>query len=431
MSDVTAAEEKISLSRTIVRYKGPYYSIAMSGLVFMPMPGIKTMCLTSSLVLGYDPEWAMIAKAPVLAADVAHELNHFLRRHLDRIPNGDPHLKNLAGDFSINPDLVDAGWELADETTPCPAIFPKHYGLPDGLSMEEYYALLLKAEQSKSAMNKALKNLLEEVRDGAGGAARGACGGIAHGGQGLTKIEQELAALPGAGRSKAEIRSVELRADKQIQDYVKQRGRGTVPSALVHDIALRESISRVRWQDVLARVVRTATGQLTMGDMETSFSRPSRRSYASSDVLRPSSFTRLPEIAIVRDTSGSMGEDQLSNCVQESYAILKDLGIDDVWFTDADAAVAMPWKRVNKEFFKSLSTARGGGGTRFGPAIKDALRLHPRPDLLIYCTDGDGDAGPPPPGMAVIFAVVPSYYNKAPCDWATTVFIEDPEESTS
>ena len=199
----------------------------------------------------------------------------------------------------------------------------------------------------------------------------------------------------------------------------------------MHDIELREEISRVRWQDVLARVFRTAAGQLTMGDTETSFSRPSRRSYASDGVLRPSAFTRLPEIAIVRDTSGSMGEDQLNDCVQESYAILRDLGIDDVWFTDADAAVAMPWKRVNKEFFKSLSTVRGGGGTDFGPAIKDALRLHPRPDLLIYCTDGDGNAGPPPPGMAVIFAIVPSYHNKAPCNWATTVFIEDPEKSAS
>ena len=33
--------------------------------------------------------------------------------------------------------------------------------------------------------------------------------------------------------------------------------------------------------------------------------------------------------------------------------------------------------------------------------------------------------------VAVVFAIVPSYYNKAPCSWATTVIVEDPEESKS
>ena len=424
------AEAKISLARTIVRHKGPYYSKSMLSLVFMPMNDIGTMCLTSNLILGYSPEWSLMATPPVLAADVVHEINHFLRRHFERRGDRDPRLVNVAGDLAINPDLIAAGWELADEKTERPAILPKHYGFPDGLSMEAYYALLAQSEQAQHKSNKALKELLEKIRDGAGGTGHGDCGGIAHG-VAISAAERELEALPGVGRSKAEIRSVEILADKQIKDYIAQKGRGSVPAALIRDVENRKEISRIRWQDVLARVIRTATGQLMMGDMDPSYIRPSRRSFAMGTVLRPSYVTRLPEIAIVRDTSGSMGEEQLTACVRESYSIVKSVGIDDIWYTDADAAVAMPWKRVNKEFFNTLSTASGGGGTNFGPAIKDAQRLHPRPDLLIYCTDGDGDAGDPPRGMAVVFAIVPSYYNKAPCSWATTVIVEDPEESKS
>ena len=429
MSDTGKAEEAMSLARTLVRYKGPYYSTAMSSLVFMPMPGIRTMCVTLNLILGYDPEWACMAPPPVLAADIAHEINHFLRRHLHRLIGGDPYIRNIAGDLAINPDLVAAGWSLADETSPRPAILPKHYGFPDGLSTEEYYDLLLKDQQKKKP-NKALKKLLEKLRSGEGNVGGGGCGSIAHG-EPLSAAEQELISIPGVGRSKAEIHSTEIRAAKQLQDHVAKNGRGTVPASLIQDTENVREISRVRWQDILARVIRTATGQLMMGDQDPSYIRPARRAFVSGPILRPSYISRLPEIALVRDTSGSMGSQQLSDCVRESYAIIESLGIDEVWFTDADAAVAMPWKRVRKEFFNTLSTAHGGGGTDFAPAIADALKLRPKPDLLVYCTDGDGDAGDPPRGMAVVFAIVPSYRDEPPCDWATTVFVKDPEKSTS
>jgi predicted metal-dependent peptidase len=430
--DTNEAEAKISLARTIVRSKGPYYSKAMASLVFIPVQGIQTMCVTTNLILGYDPEWALMAPATVLAADVVHEINHFIRRHLHRIPGGDPHLKNIAGDLSINPDLLIGGWDLADKTSPRPVILPKDYNFPDGLSMEEYYALLMKEQEKK---NSKLQELLDALRDGGdgkgGGVGSGACGGIAQGAA-SSAVEKALEAIPGVGRSKAEVKNVEVIAAKQIKDYVAQKGRGSVPEKLIRDAELSKEISRIRWQDILSRVIRTATGQVMLGgEVEPSYIRLSRRMQPETGIIRPSYITQMPEIAIVRDTSGSMGPKQLQDCVRESYAIVKSLGIDEVWFTDADAAVSMPWQRVKKEFFDKLSTSCGGGGTHFAPAIKDALKLHPKPDLLIYCTDGDGSAGDPPRGMGVVFAVVPSYHNKAPCEWATTVFIENPEKSTS
>ena len=82
-----------------------------------------------------------------------------------------------------------------------------------------------------------------------------------------------------------------------------------------------------------------------------------------------------------------------------------------------------------------LSVARdahGRGGTSFIPAIAAASKLSPRPDLLIYCTDGDGDAPKcPPQGMSVVWAIIMGVYAraKAPAHWGHTVVVsEDPRQ---
>ena len=68
----------------------------------------------------------------------------------------------------------------------------------------------------------------------------------------------------------------------------------------------------------------------------------------------------------------------------------------------------------------------GRGGTDFRPAIELAQTLRPRPDLLVYSTDGDGTApNEPPPNMEVVFLIVPSHYNKTPATWGHTVIMAD------
>lgn len=125
---------------------------------------------------------------------------------------------------------------------------------------------------------------------------------------------------------------------------------------------------------------------------------------------------------MILDTSGSMGKDQLIAVIREAVGIMEALGIDEVWWCEADAAVAMNWQRVQLEFFKTLKI-QGRGGTDFRPAIASAQELYPQPDLLFYGTDGDGTApAQPPPGMEVVWCIVPGHYNKPAAPWGHTVF---------
>jgi predicted metal-dependent peptidase len=451
-------EEKLSYARQAVLFEAPYFSSIVHGFIYVPIEGIRTMLCTPKMVLGYDPAWIKVASIKNIAADIVHEVNHFLRKHFER--GGmleDPHLFNLAGDLAINPDLRNAGWELAGKDTDCPAIFPAHYGFPEGLSTEEYYALLLQmkadgklrprkgssdagkgqsgsdpsqSDQQKPSVGKSERQTEggqgqgEDEDESGSGICAGHCGGIA-GGPDDARLETSLDARE--GRSEVEIKSITKRAAADIKAHVEKHGRGKLPRDIADVAKALIEEPHVRWQSELAHVLHHTSGRIQSGGDDYSMSRPSKRSYTRG-IVRPGLIEHQPEVGIIRDSSGSMSTKQLNDCTREAYHIIQALGIDEVWYADADAAVAMPWKRVGAQFFRDLKDVYGRGGTDFRPGIAAAQKLFPRPDLLIYCTDGDGYAPEQAPqGMAVVWALIMGGYShgKAPATWGYPIIVSD------
>jgi predicted metal-dependent peptidase len=120
-----------------------------------------------------------------------------------------------------------------------------------------------------------------------------------------------------------------------------------------------------------------------------------------------------------------MGHEQTREARIQAVDIMLSMGIESAWWISADAAVSAPPKIRRLREIRELPIT-GRGGTDFSPAIAAAQRLRPRPDILIYLTDGDGSAPElPPPRMEVVFCIVPSYYNRAPVEWGHTVIIRD------
>lgn len=446
-------EDRISYARAAAVFKAPYFASVIHGFVYVPMEGIRTMLCTPKMVLGYDPEWVKEATIGELAADIAHEVNHFMRKHFLRAGGvEDPKLFNIAGDLAINPDLRNAGWEIADKKSKRPALFPADFELPEGLSTEEYYAKLLqmkaagklKSQQgdpSGSGENDKCQQpgqgTPDEKQDGQGqgkgqgqkpshGVCAGHCGGIA-GGEDDPRMGEALDAKE--GRSEVEVQSIAKRTAAAIKAHIETKGRGSLPANLAEFAKGLIDEPHVRWQSELAHVIRHASGRIQAGGEDFSMSRPSKRSIMRG-ITRPGMIEHQPEVAIVRDSSGSMNVNQLNACIREAYHIMQALGVDEIWFADADADVAMPWKRVGAAFFLNLTEVHGRGGTDFRPAIKAAQKLFPPPDLLIYCTDGDGTAPRrAPPNMAVVWAIILGGYarGRAPARWGHTVLIsEDP-----
>lgn len=435
-------EDKIATARALAVNKAVYFGGLIYGFVFVAVPNLGTdICVTKSLILAYDPAWALAASTEELAADIAHEAHHVIRNHFARFTMMDDRdIANIAADLAINPDLRAGGWKLVEK-----ALMPAMFKLPDQLSMEEYYDLLRQRKEEQQEKNKkegkkdpGLMALLgaegadpgDEPGDGAGtpkpkgGVCQGNCGGIA-GGSTSPAIEAQLEATPDLGRTPTEVRAIEKKVAGDIKAFAQTSGRGSLPASFITWAKSFDDEPHVRWQDELSQVLRDTTGRIQSGGDDFSLARPSKRSYMRG-ILRPGLVEHLPEVAIVRDTSGSMGHKQLADCCREAFGIMQALGIDEVWYCDADAAVAMNWVRVGAEFFRKLSKRHGGGGTDFTPAILDAQRLTPHPDILIYCTDGDGGApAEEPAGMSVVWCIVPSYYNKAPVKWGHTVLVSD------
>lgn len=110
---------------------------------------------------------------------------------------------------------------------------------------------------------------------------------------------------------------------------------------------------------------------------------------------RATTAARTGRIALVVDTSGSVDEKLLARFVAEITAILERLE-PRLLLIVCDAAVHQTFEFSGRAGAAQLRRFKfkGGGGTDFRPAILEATKW--QPDLLIYLTDLEGEAGNEP-----------------------------------
>lgn len=419
--------EALAKARAIIKKKAPYICSTLYGLVPHFHPGLATiaagpMGVTKGMVLIIDPDWYITLTPEMGAGCLMHECMHILRgiERIEALPNRD--LAGIAADLPINSDLRQAGWELPDW-----AHYPETHGFPDGLTMEEYYDLLAKKKsESKSGKSKKDKggggSVGDQSQEPAGKICSGKCGGGSGGSfvdQGLEdKLDQDI------GRAKADQQRIRKQTIQDIKDAAKGPGKGDLPASFQEFIDFEPKPSLVPWRQTLKRVVRRTTGRMISGRADYSLRKISKRSFFTG-IIRPGMVERELQLALVRDTSGSMGNEQINAANTEIISILKQIGIDSAWLLDADAAVACAPRKIRVRDIPNLHIY-GRGGTSFIPAILAAQKLRPKPDVLIYLTDGDGDApATPPKNMEVVWCVVPSAWGRRPANWGHLVIVSD------
>jgi Putative metallopeptidase domain/VWA-like domain (DUF2201) len=118
---------------------------------------------------------------------------------------------------------------------------------------------------------------------------------------------------------------------------------------------------------------------------------------------RATKASRTGRIALAVDTSGSINDGILSRFAAEIAAVLKQTE-PQLRLIVCDAGVHQICDFAGIEGAKLLRgfKFKGGGGTDFRPAIAEASKW--KPDLLIYLTDLEGEAGDEP-GFPVLWAV--------------------------
>ncbi|MEU2775496.1 VWA-like domain-containing protein [Streptomyces sp. NPDC007162] len=175
----------------------------------------------------------------------------------------------------------------------------------------------------------------------------------------------------------------------------------------------------VGWRRALTGAVREAAAWAA-GAVDHTYRRPSRRTPALRGAVLPSLRRPLPRVAVVIDTSGSMGEAELGAALAEVTGVLREVGIrgDRVSVLACDADV----HAVTRVTATEQITLGGGGGTDMRVGIETPLATPDRPSIVVVLTDGYTpwpDATPP---CRIIAALIAPDAPEPP-NWVETVRI--------
>lgn len=410
-------------ARMKIRLKWPFMLSALYSLTPVAREDIPTSCFTPGMVLGYNPTFMSYLTDEEAAFVLLHEIFHYRLKFfefLDVIGKELIEVVNEGQDLVINVMLREGGWPVFAW-----ASMPKKHNFPEGLSTHEYVNLLLEKaeneEKKKSAAGKGKGG--QESNPGSGAPSpKPTCGGgcVAP----SKEIEKELDKC--AGRGPTEVAAVERKTAQEIKNHIRSQGRGSLPGFLAEWANILEEVSTINWRDVLRTVVHDASGHIISGGDDFSMRRPSKRSHVRR-LIRPGLIDHEMTVLFCMDTSGSMNIPMMMDGVKESVGILRQLGIDQAWYMEVDAAVAKEPSLVDLSFFEQPIEFHGRCGTDFRPAFEAVAKMAEKPDLLFYWTDGDGWAPEaPPPNIEVVWGLVPGRHHlRRPAKWGHLVILDD------
>ncbi|MFF3890000.1 VWA-like domain-containing protein [Streptomyces sp. NPDC001914] len=334
----------------------PYLAAALYSLTVVPSTQVPTMGVDRHWRCYVSPAFVEATAVPELAGVWVHEVAHLLRHHhgrADRLPAAaqrDGHRVNVAQDCEINDDLLSDGLRLPEGR-----MEPRLFGLPEGRLFEEY-----------------LDRLPPEVRTPD-------CGSGAHG----RPAPWELPGESGTARI-GDIEAQALRRQTADAMRAHQRSHGTLPGGWQR---WAEEILEptVDWRQALSGAVREAAAWAG-GAVDYTYRRPSRRTPALRGVVMPSLRRPLPRVAVVIDTSGSMGDAELAAALAEVTGVLREVGVrgNRVTVLACDADV----QAVSRVVATEQITLGGGGGTDMRVGIEAALAMPDRPNIVVVLTDG-------------------------------------------
>lgn len=395
----------LAASRVWAAHRFPYLASALFATRIVSAPGIGASAVDDNWRLYIDPAIASEWTVEELGSLIVHHVGHLVREHADRaralgVDEASAEAWTQACDAELNDDLAAVGI-----TPPGHVVLPEDLGGERGRMAEEYFDLV--------ATDKRGNGSDDEDDDGHDDHGSGAHG------QHRDWDQPDEDGDRGVSRHEAQL--VRRRVAEAIQHAV--RDRGDVPGGwqrwageLLHP--------RVDWRRVLAAEIRRSI-QRHAGRVDYSYRRPSRRATVSPDVVLPSMEHPTPEVAVVVDTSASMGDEVLQQVLGEIDALLDAVGVHSngvpVLAVDADVHAI---SRVRSARQVRLA---GGGGTDMSRGIAAAAKLRPRPSAVIVLTDGFTPwPATAPKGISVVVALVvtPSRTWPTP-DWARVVRIDD------
>lgn len=299
---------------------------------------------------------------------VLHEAMHKAYRHMftwKKLWDIDARLANAACDYVINIQLKDLDPQQSL------IAMPMKDGKPHGLVDEKYRGMNAK---------QVFDLLRQQQKEQGGGGSGGGTGGEGSGEGGFDEHDWE-----GAQEiSEEDKKHLEREIDQAIRSGAMSQGIGGGAGNTPRDLAdLLEP--RVDWREQLREFVRAVCSNKDAS----SWRRPNRR-FMSQGIYMPTMIgEKVGHIVIARDTSGSMGHEELSASATETKAIAEEVSPERIDMIDWDGVVESHEQyEGNNVSQQAIQNMRGGGGTDPRCVAQYLKEQKIKPECVIILTDG-------------------------------------------
>lgn len=347
------AESKVRKARATLVMSQPFFGALALRLKVEESNKIKTVDCDGA-TLSYNPEFINSLTVEQVKGVIAHTVMHPAMLHHTRRGNRDVKKWNKAADYAINGLVTRAGFAL-----PPGYLIDAKY---DGHPAEHIYTMLPD----------------EDGDDECDGNDPGGCGGVSD-----PKGEGKDGDKEGkGGMSQSEMKNEELQwkiAVAQAAFVAKQQGRLPADMERFLDELMAPVIP---WKEILRRFLTEKAND------DFSWKKGNRRFISQGLYLPSRESESTGDIVVAIDTSGSIGQKELTEFGSEIQGIIDEVRPRKTIVIYCDAA-------VNKvvEFTPTdpvILEAVGGGGTDFRPPFHWLEEHGIEPKCLVYLTDGYG-----------------------------------------
>ncbi len=347
----TTAEERISMVKTQLILRNPFFASLACTLTWDERPDIPTMA-TDGTKFFWNREFVEKLKPEELLFVMCHEIMHVVFAHLARLGNRDLKVYNVAADYVINQLLKDEGGGSRRSAVGLP---------PDGILFD--HAMVLKHNGDVDAIYREL--MQDPNKQPQGGS------------------HDELLQPGGSPADQATALAEAQVAVSQAHSAAKMQGK---MSGVLDRIISKVMQPQVDWRRVLREFV------ASKAKIDRTYERLARRFLGGEDELLMPSLggEAIGDIVVAVDCSGSISSHELDPFAAEIASIHADTKPSKlhVVYFHHDVAGADTFEPDDTVEIKP----RGSGGTAFSPIFKyiNDNQLAPCATIVLtdlYCSD--------------------------------------------
>lgn len=392
---MSEAVDKLIRARVQLQKENPFFSYVTMHLTLKEDKKVPSMGVDRYGHCYYNEEFVKTLTGEQVKGVLCHEIMHVILEHLKNTLARDHYVANVAQDIVVNDMLITNDFEL-----PKCGILPRNHtlDLPLGpgkvhtiknINMkvwEEVYdeieKVIPKVKCQVSFGDTHMKDGKKDDGDGQGEGKDGEGKKIKIDraeGKGAGK-EEEKDKKEGSGDGDKEKEPNWKQITTEAYSYAKMQGK--VPAGM--DRYIEElNYPKLNWRQLLQKFI------VQEIPYDYTYTRPSKKSIAAG-IYIPAIRKEQLEIAVAVDTSGSMCDKDLQDCLSEVMGIVYAYENVNLTVLTCDAEVHTVNEVTATTDVKSIKM-QGGGGTDFRPVFKWLEENKSQLKLLIFFTDGYGD----------------------------------------